>query len=515
MSRCLAVWVVSGGLALAQGAPAPAPPRTPPTDLKLVEDVQYCEGVAREPRRNRLDLYVPRAVDAPPLVMFVHGGAWTGGNKEFGAPLAHALAQHGIACACINTQLYPFAPPAAMVADCGRALAWLHTHAREHGYDGDRLFVMGHSSGGQLVAWLALDDERLAEAGVPRACLRGAIALSGVYELRARHPVLEKVFGRDPAVRRDGSPLVHASAGDPPMRLVWGEHDMAGLSLCGRMLRDRLRDAGVPVIAEELAGRDHVDYVFALSDPADPVLGRIAAFVEAPPSSPAKQSPPAALRERTGLATPVPVRLAAGACELLRPQARPAVATVLWVVADEGERALAAAVGAALVPLGAAVVRLDGVANADAAAAAWRELRARAKALGLPAPTCLGGAARGGRWCAAAPLTRRDGLRGRIVAGSALGARSLSALAPGEPSPNLLATLGGARGERAALLLLQSDGDPQELRDDAIALGVALLQRQVDVHVIETDRGTTAAAMARLGDADDVLLPALRAFVLP
>ena len=81
------------------------------------EDLQYAEGFANEPRRNRLDLYVPGGVPRPPLVMFVHGGVWTGGKKEIGTGLARALSAHGIACACINTQLFPFGKPADMVDD--------------------------------------------------------------------------------------------------------------------------------------------------------------------------------------------------------------------------------------------------------------------------------------------------------------------------------------------------------------------------------------------------------------
>ena len=88
-------------------------------------DVQYSE-VARSTRRNSLDLYVPKTAEPAPLVMFVHGGSWTGGRKERHEHLADTLARNGYACALINTRMFPFVKPDVMVRDCGHALGFLH-----------------------------------------------------------------------------------------------------------------------------------------------------------------------------------------------------------------------------------------------------------------------------------------------------------------------------------------------------------------------------------------------------
>jgi acetyl esterase/lipase len=475
---------------------------------RVLEDLQYAEGFAREPRRNRLDLYLPAGVAKPPLVMFVHGGFWTGGKKEHGAALARALTRHGIACACINTQEHPFAEPAAMVADCGRALAWLHAHAAEHGFDGERLFVMGHSSGAHLISWLALDDERLAAAGVPRAALRGAIGLSGLYELRTRHAALDKVFGVDPAARRDASPSVHVSAGDPPFLLLWGEHDMAGLPLCGRMLRDSLRAAGVGVVAAELPGCNHLDYVWALAVPEDPVLARIVRFVRDPPAATAPAPPP------PPVASAQVSRTDGGAAfAVVRPAGAP-LTTLLWCAAGDSERALATRVGEALAPCRVAVAMCT-VGSAAEVATAWQQLRQRAAASALPEPAFVGGTSRGGLWVTQAQLVRGDGLRGRVVLGAPLGSKAIAETWPGAPVPNLLAALTAAAGAPPGLLLVHGDHDARATRDETTALSIQLATRHVDVQLVELADATTPAALAQLGTKDDVLLPLLRAFLLP
>lgn len=499
--------LVMAAMAVGQG---PSPGRGDASGSeRVLEDLQYAEGFAREPRRNRLDLYLPAGVAKPPLVMFVHGGFWTGGKKEHGAALARALTKHGIACACINTQLHPFAEPAAMVADCGRALAWLHAHAAEHGFDGERLFVMGHSSGAHLISWLALDDERLAAAGVPRAALRGAIGLSGLYELRTRHAALDKVFGVDPAARRDASPCVHVSAGDPPFLLLWGEHDMAGLPLCGRMLRDGLRAAGVGVVAAELPGCNHVDYVWALAVPEAPVLARIVRFVEDPPVASPPAPPAAAIASAEASRTD-----GRAAFVVVRPATGAPLATLLWCAADEAERTLATRVAESLAP-GRVAVAFCTVGSVAEVSAAWQQLRQRAAAFALPEPEFVGGTSRGGLWVTQTKLARGDGLRGRIVLGAPLGPRAIAATWPGAALPDVLAAVTAAAGTPPELLLVYGDGDARALRDDATALALQLAARHVDVQLVELAGATTTSALARLGTKDDVLLPLLRAFLLP
>ncbi|MFY9344096.1 MAG: hypothetical protein WAT39_16520, partial [Planctomycetota bacterium] len=71
----------------------------------------------------------------------------------------------------------------------------------------------------------------------------------------------------------------------------------------------------------------------------------------------------------------------------------------------------------------------------------------------------------------------------------------------------------GAAGPR--LLLLYAAGDAPALRDDALQLGVQVVHRKVDVNLIVVPGGTTAAGWLRLGQDGDLMLPVLRAFVLP
>jgi CelD/BcsL family acetyltransferase involved in cellulose biosynthesis len=187
---------------------------------------------------------------------------------------------------------------------------------------------------------------------------------------------------------------------------------------------------------------------------------------------------------------------------------------LLWCAAGDSERALATHAAEALAPCRVAVA-ICTVGSAAEVATAWQQLRQRAAASALPDPAFLGGTSRGGLWVTQAQLARGDGLRGRVVLGAPLGPHSIAETWPGAPVPNVLAALTATAGTPPELLLVHGDGDARALRDEATALSIQLTTRHIDVQLVELAQATTAAALAQLGTRDDVLLPLLRAFLLP
>ncbi len=79
-------------------------------------------------RRGHLDIYRRRDVDLDhaPVLLQVHGGAWTIGEKERqGVPLMAQLAAKGWVCVAINYRLAPRDPFPAQIIDVKRAIAWV------------------------------------------------------------------------------------------------------------------------------------------------------------------------------------------------------------------------------------------------------------------------------------------------------------------------------------------------------------------------------------------------------
>ena len=161
-----------------------------------------------------LDVYLPATPGKHPLIVFVHGGSWTGGNKNLGGKIAGPLLAAGYAVASIEYRKVPQTDPAGAVTDVAHGIAYLLDNAKSLGFDGTRFALLGHSAGAQLISLLATDASYLKSANVDPARLAAVIPLDGVFDVTVRltdYPKEKRffVFGHDPANWRRYSAAVH------------------------------------------------------------------------------------------------------------------------------------------------------------------------------------------------------------------------------------------------------------------------------------------------------------------
>lgn len=136
---------------------ADAPPRRTPAPRPAAADVAYGPH-----DRCRLDLYLPEGPDdAVPVVVLLHGGGFTKGDKQEWASrdMTAELLARGIACAAVN---YPFVdsmPLQDILRHCGRAVQFLRSNADRLRLDSARVGGMGGSAGAGTVLWLAVRDD--------------------------------------------------------------------------------------------------------------------------------------------------------------------------------------------------------------------------------------------------------------------------------------------------------------------------------------------------------------------
>jgi acetyl esterase/lipase len=230
----------------AESGPFPLPP-----GARLEKDLAY----GADPLQ-RLDVYVPaHAVDAPVIVM-VHGGGWSRGNKGLWRVVRNKVDHwvgKGYILVSTNYRMVPAADPLTQADDVARALAFVQAHLKTWGGDPARVIIMGHSSGAHLVALLTADPAIAAHAGacawLGTVCLDSA-AMNIEQLMRRRHMALyDQVFKNDPSYWREASPTLRL-AGKPAASL---------LAVCSAQRLDSCPQAqAFAARAKQLGGRAEV-----------------------------------------------------------------------------------------------------------------------------------------------------------------------------------------------------------------------------------------------------------------
>jgi triacylglycerol lipase len=156
---------------------APMQKSEPYAGVHVLRDVSYGPVEA-----NRLDLFVHEDTSEPPkpVLIFVHGGSFVRGDKRpAGSPFYDNVmlwaVDHGLIGVNLNFRMPPQSPWPAASEDLGLAVRWVHEHIASHGGDAKRVFMVGHSSGGALVASYVAHSRFHGPAGVG---LAGAMFLS-------------------------------------------------------------------------------------------------------------------------------------------------------------------------------------------------------------------------------------------------------------------------------------------------------------------------------------------------
>jgi carboxylesterase type B len=110
--------------------------------------------------RNVLDLWQAKSETPRPLMIYIHGGGFRGGDKRTLSPqvLSQCL-QSGISVAAINYRLTDVAPFPAAHHDSARAVQTLRRRAGEWNLDKARFAATGGSAGGGISLWLAFHGD--------------------------------------------------------------------------------------------------------------------------------------------------------------------------------------------------------------------------------------------------------------------------------------------------------------------------------------------------------------------
>ena len=205
-------------------------------------DIPYAKAAGRT---LCLDLYLPSQVyKNPPLLVWIHGGAWMRGSKE---SINLGFVEMGFAMASIEFRLSGISRFPAQIHDIKAAIRFLRFVASDYGYDATNLGILGVSSGGHLAALVGVTNEvdafegEIGEHLDQSSSVQSVVSYFGAsnlttildqstpHGLSVRVPALDLFIGGQPdkvlEIARAASPVFHVNCQSPPLFLVHGDQD--------------------------------------------------------------------------------------------------------------------------------------------------------------------------------------------------------------------------------------------------------------------------------------------------
>ena len=237
----------------------PNPPQEKPSRKKpsAASTATHADVSYAEDKKQAFDIWLAESKDGKPtpLVIYIHGGGFRGGDKGGVSPSQIAkYLDKGISFASMNYRLSDSGPYPIMMHDAARGLQTIRSKAKEWNLDPERIACFGGSAGAGISLWLAFHDDladpksddpiarqstRLVAAGTKNGQssydIRVVSEWFGVEKLQ-QHPALESFYAiknnedvnseRVSKLMIDASPITHLTKDDPPVYMVYGRGDV-------------------------------------------------------------------------------------------------------------------------------------------------------------------------------------------------------------------------------------------------------------------------------------------------
>ncbi len=154
-------------------------------------------------------IYQPQGLGPFPVLVDLHGGAWSRKDRYANEPMARAIAAAGMLVISPDLRLSDEAPYPACLQDAHYAIRWVKHNAKEWNGDVATLGVLGSSSGGHVAELLGMRprDVRYGKIPLPEAPQLDA----SVAYVATRSPISDPVARRAQAERMGNKEMMKKS----------------------------------------------------------------------------------------------------------------------------------------------------------------------------------------------------------------------------------------------------------------------------------------------------------------
>jgi len=229
-----------------------------PSDIQEIKNIEYKNINGKS---LQLDIYIPKNIVKPaPLLVFIHGGGWRGGERVDYLVYLVAFAKKGYITATVSYRLLKDGPYPACAEDITDAVQWFYKNGENYGYDPNRIALIGGSAGAHLALLAAYEwknpnikNDSLAVA-VNKHRIKAVVDIYGPVDLTTEYSrthslvtsFLGHTFEEAPELFTEASPIHYLDKNDPATMILHGtSDDLVPISQSDE-LKARLDSLGVP-----------------------------------------------------------------------------------------------------------------------------------------------------------------------------------------------------------------------------------------------------------------------------
>lgn len=254
-----------------------------------VADIPYAK-LAKEPRLNALDIYMPKKGSKSPVIIWVHGGLWAFGDKsDVGIKPAY-FTEKGYIFVSINHRLSPDIKHPGHMQDVAHALVWVYNNIVHYSGDPEKIFLMGYASGAQMSVMITVNKRYLDEAQGSLDMIKGVISVDGLgFDVAKIIPDNNNkvkdwcldTFGLTEQEWREASPVTHIVPGMkvPPVFLAYSgvktptESDALNLA-------KKFKDSGITIQVKSYPKKNSLSIHREFGKEGDPVGQDVLVFLQ-------------------------------------------------------------------------------------------------------------------------------------------------------------------------------------------------------------------------------------------
>ena len=239
-------------------------------------------------RLQSLDIYYPVPHEnLDPILMHIHGGGWSTGDKRMMRNHGLFYAGHGIIFIAVNYRLSPKVQHPTHIRDCAAAFAWVYAHAEEMGGDKNHIFVSGHSAGAHLAALLGTNSTYLQQYNISTSAIAGIIGVDAAsYDLltstseKLNKRFIVQAFGTNHGILRSASPYYNVFDHQSyPQFLLLNTSKRMEAAVAAKRFVDKLHSVHCAAQIVVVGGHTHEEMNSAMYDESDTVSHEILRFI--------------------------------------------------------------------------------------------------------------------------------------------------------------------------------------------------------------------------------------------